>query len=68
MGEVIDLTKRIEAAKPENQYAWTCPCGNRSFALRPDAKIQCTRCDVVAPRLIWGEFFRSDAINPPDQT
>jgi hypothetical protein len=66
VSEVADLVKRREAQKPENRYCFTCPCGNQAFILRPDAKIQCTKCDVISPRLIWGEFFRSDMINPPD--
>lgn len=66
MSEVVDLTQRIEARKPENNYCYTCPCGCQLFRLRPDAKLQCTECLVIAPRLIWGEFFRSDMINPPD--
>jgi hypothetical protein len=68
MNEVVDLASRREAAKPENRYCYQCPCGNQVFLLRPDAKIQCASCERIEPRLIWGEFFRSDTINPPDQT
>lgn len=68
MTEVADLTKRREAAKPENHYCFECPCGGQRFALRPDAKVECGACGMIQRRLIWGEFFRSATINPPDQT
>jgi hypothetical protein len=68
MADVVDLTTRIEAKKPENAYCYTCVCGSQVFILRPDAKIQCDGCRKTEPRLIWGEFFRSDHINPPDHT
>ncbi len=68
MSDPIDLASRREAKKPENNYCFQCPCGNQTFVLRPDAKVQCSYCADIQPRLIWGEFFRSDTINPPDQT
>lgn len=69
MSDVVDLARRREAAKPENRYCYTCPvCAGQSFTLRPDAKIQCIDCQRIEPRLIWGQFFVSDSINPPDQT
>jgi hypothetical protein len=69
MTEVVDLGARREARKPENCYTYTCAqCASQTFMLRPDAKIQCAGCERIEPRLIWGEFFRSETINPPDQT
>lgn len=67
MGDVADLSAHREAHKPENQYCYQCQCGGQRFLLRPDAKIQCCDCSEIKPRLIWGEFFRSATINPPDQ-
>lgn len=64
----VDLAAYREARLPENQYAYTCACGGQTFTLRPDAKLQCSQCDVVAPRLIWGQYFVSAVLNPPDQT
>jgi len=69
MSDVVDLAQRRDAQKPENNFCYTCPeCRAQVFILRPDAKIQCAWCKRIEPRLIWGEFFRSDVINPPDQT
>ncbi len=68
MTKIVDLTKRIEASKPENSYCYTCTCGGQVFVLRPDAKLQCGKCERIEPRLIWGQFFVSATINPPDQT
>lgn len=68
MSDVVDLAQRREAIKPENRYCYTCPvCGSQAFTLRPDAKVQCGGCKRIEPRLIWGQFFESDIINPPDQ-
>lgn len=68
MANVTELDKHRELRKPENNYCFQCPCGGQDFILRPDAKIQCWDCKEIQARLIWGEFFRSDHINPPDQT
>jgi hypothetical protein len=63
-----ELAQRREAQKPENRFCYECPCGGQRFALRPDAKIQCCECHRIEPRLIWGQYFVSASINPPDQT
>jgi hypothetical protein len=68
VSEVIDLSLVREARKPENQYCYECGCGGQRFMLRPDAKIQCCECSDIKPRLIWGQFFVSESINPPDQS
>jgi len=63
-----ELSKRRETKKPENRYCFECPCGNQTFVMRPDAKVQCSYCELIQPRLIWGQFFESELFNPPDQT
>jgi hypothetical protein len=63
-----ELKARREANKPEELYCYECGCGGQRFALRPDAKIQCCECHRIEPRLIWGQFFVSSIINPPDHT
>jgi hypothetical protein len=66
MADIVDLSARREAGKLENYMCFTCACGGQLFILRPDAKLQCKDCALIQPRLIWGEFFRSETINPPD--
>ena len=68
MNEPVDLVKRIEANKPEEKYAFECPCGNQQFILRPDAKIECAHCHVIQVSLIWGQFFQSNHVEPPKHT
>lgn len=56
MGEVVDLPK--PAKKP--QYCFTCPCGCQAFVLRPDARVECAKCEEIRPQLMWGQYFVSD--------
>jgi predicted SprT family Zn-dependent metalloprotease len=67
MTKIVDLSAIRDSHKAENRYCYECQCGNQTFWLRPDAKVQCFSCGLIGPRLIWGEFFRSERINPPDQ-
>lgn len=66
MSAIADLVKERAARAPAERYCFTCACGHQTFVLRPDAKVQCGYCLLIQPRLIWGEFFRSETINPPD--
>jgi len=70
MGDVADLSAHREAHKPENQYCYECPvAGASTSCLRPDREDSVFAIvSEIKPRLIWGEFFRSATINPPDQT
>lgn len=65
MNEVVNLAKERQSRAKTERYCFTCPCGNQTFVLRPDAKLQCVHCDVVQPALIWGQFFPSNIFDPP---
>jgi len=41
------------------EYCYTCPCGNQTFVLRPDARVECSHCKEITPQLMWGQYFVS---------
>jgi hypothetical protein len=45
--------------KKKPQYCYTCACGNQTFVLRPDARVECSHCEQIIPQLMWGQYFVS---------
>ena len=45
--------------KKEPQYCFHCTCGHQTFVLRPDARIECGKCEEIQDRLLWGQYFVS---------
>lgn len=52
----------IEFPKKKVEYCFTCPCGNQTFVLRPDARVECSHCGQIENKLIWGQYFVSEII------
>jgi ribosomal protein S27E len=57
MTNVVDLKKAKEKKKQE--YCFTCGCGNQTFVLRPDARVECSVCGNISDHLLWGQYFVS---------
>jgi hypothetical protein len=57
MTDIVDLKQRRDSKK--KQYCFTCPCGNQTFVLRPDARIECAHCEQIQTQLLWGQYFVS---------